>query len=308
MLTHGDPKPDAARVGNRGFGAAEGPYGDATPKSITPGDIAEVGRRPPRNDLASRCLTDPAGQRSVAARRYSYGTAVSAHVQPALPLPDAQSWLSRPRLDVYLTHAGNDLGVALELYLWNSRLAAAAMGDACHLEVALRNAYDVHLARAFPDWASDPTSVLFRRTQGVQQAVAKQTALNNGSLRAIADASRGLSANPTHGQVVAALSFGFWTKLTEKDRTPTFWTPMLRHAFAAGITRAGVHDLVVKINRFRNRLAHNEPVFSTRTGLQNRLADVDALFSLINPAAAQFVRHSSTVPMMIARCPVPGLV
>jgi hypothetical protein len=233
---------------------------------------------------------------------------VTEPAQPALSLTDAEGWLSQPRLSVYLAHANNNLQTALALYLWSSQLATAAMSDTCHLEVGMRNGYDVHLTSAFPDWAIDAASALFRRTQGVPRAAAKQADLNNGSLRALADASRNLSGHPTHGQVVAGLSFGFWTKLTEKDRTPTFWTPLLRHAFPPGTNRADVHDLAVKVNRFRNRLAHNEPVFSTRTGLRDRLADVDELFTLLNPAAAQFVREHSTVPGLIAQCPVPGLV
>lgn len=228
--------------------------------------------------------------------------------QPALSLAAAQRWLSVPRLRVYLAHSGGDLQLALGLYVWNGALAGAAMSDACHLEVALRNAYDIELGRRYPDWAVDPSSKLFTRTQGVPQAVAKQNFLNAGSSKSVADARRGLGPHATHGQVLAGLSFGFWTKLTERDRTPTFWTPMLHLALPSGTARADVHDLAVKINRFRNRLAHNEPVFSTRTGLRDRLADVDALFTLINPDAARFVRQQSSVPALLKACPVPGLV
>lgn len=47
---------------------------------------------------------------------------------------------------------------------------------------------------------------------------------------------------------------------------------MLHGAFPKGTARAWVHDLVTRVVKFRNRLAHNEPVFSTRTGLEDRLA------------------------------------
>jgi hypothetical protein len=42
---------------------------------------------------------------------------------------------------------------------------------------------------------------------------------------------------------------------------------MLSRAYPASVSRGDVHRLVVNVNRFRNRLAHNEPVFSTKTGL-----------------------------------------
>jgi hypothetical protein len=47
-----------------------------------------------------------------------------------------------------------------------------------------------------------------------------------------------------------------------------------------------MHELVARVNNFRNRLAHNEPVFSTRTGLHDRLADAEALLKLISPATS----------------------
>lgn len=229
-------------------------------------------------------------------------------VQPSLPLQDAELWLSSARLGVYLSHADGDLARALELYVWNSTLAAAALNDVCHLEVALRNAYDLQMTARFHDWAVDPATPLFTRTQGVPAAVAKQEAMNAVSRRHLADARSRLGSAGSHGQIVAALSFGFWAKLTEKDRTPTFWTPVLHRAFPTGTPRAGVHELVVKLNRFRNRLAHNEPVFSTRTGLRDRMADADTLFAMVNPAAAAFVRQRSAVPDIMSRCPKAGLV
>lgn len=198
--------------------------------------------------------------------------------------------------------------LGLELYFWNSRLAAAAFSDTCHLEVALRNAYDRELSARYPDWAIDPVSRLFTRTQGHRNAVRKQTEMNRRSEQALADARRGLGASPTHGQVVAATTFGFWAKLTERDRAPVFWNPMLSRAFAGNPARPQIHELASRINKFRNRLAHNEPVFSSRTGLHDRLRDVATLFDHLSPTVATAVRATSTVPAIIASCPVTGLV
>lgn len=226
----------------------------------------------------------------------------------SLSTVDLETWLSKPRLDTYLIHCNGDAAMALELYRWNSQLAAAALAYTCHLEVALRNAYDRQLAHAFPDWSVDPASQLLTRTQGHGRAVTKQITLNAGTQRALNDAKRGLGANPTHGKVVAATTFGFWTKLTDRDRTATFWTPMLRHAFHGSPTRGEVHERVSRVNKFRNRLAHNEPVFSTSSGLHDRMRDVDELFSWVHPTAAAYVRGTSTVDTLVAHCPVPGLL
>lgn len=68
-----------------------------------------------------------------------------------------------------------------------------------------------------------------------------------------------------------------------------------------------MHDLVARVVKFRNRLAHNEPVFSTRTGLEDRLTEVQELFELIDPDACAYVAGTSTLDAAIASCPIPGL-
>lgn len=195
----------------------------------------------------------------------------------------------------------------METYSWNSRVAAAGIVDVGHLEIAVRNAYDRELSLRFPDWSVDERSSLFRLEQGVQRARARQRRRNQVSLSRVADAKRGLSSAPTHAEVVAALTFGFWANLTVAERTPTLWNPMLHRAFPRGTARARVHDLVARVVKFRNRLAHNEPVFSTRTGLEDRLTEVQELFELIDPDACAYVAGTSTLDAAIASCPIPGL-
>lgn len=106
---------------------------------------------------------------------------------------------------------------------------------------------------------------------------------------------------------MASLTFGFWSSLTVGERTATIWNPMLNRALPKGTSRATVHDLVQRVVKFRNRLAHNEPVFSTRTGLDSRLAEVTTLFKLLDPVAYPFVVANSQLGDVLAACPIPGL-
>ena len=191
--------------------------------------------------------------------------------------------------------------------MWNSRVAAAGIVDVGHLEVAIRNAYDRELSRRYPEWAIDPHSVLFQLEQGVQRTRAQQHRRNQASLARLTDAKRGLSSKPTHAEVVAALTFGFWSNLTVSERTPTIWNLTLHRAFPKGTRRSRVHELVARIVKFRNRLAHNEPVFSTRTGLEDRLAEVRELFKLVDPAAYAYVSGHSMLSAALSSCPLPGL-
>ena len=225
----------------------------------------------------------------------------------ALDAAQAVRWLSAPRYGRYLRVAGGDHALAMETYLWNSRVAAAGIVDVGHLEIAIRNAYDRELSRRYPEWAVDPQSALFQLEQGVQRARAQQHRRNQVSLARLGDAKRGLSSKPTHAEVVAALTFGFWSNLTVGERAPTIWNPMLYRVFPKGTGRARVHELVARVVKFRNRLARNEPVFSTRTGLEDRLAEVRELFELIDPDAYAYVAGHSTLGDALTSCPIPGL-
>lgn len=208
-----------------------------------------------------------------------------SEARPSIDAAHAVSWLSAPRYGRYLGVAGGDHATAMETYVWNARVAAAGIVDVGHLEIALRNAYDRELSTRYPHWSVDPLSQLFRLEQGVPHARVQQRRRNQASNARIFDARRGLSSAPTHAEVVASLTFGFWSNLTVGERTSTLWNPMLHRAFPKGTRRARVHDLVARVVKFRNRLAHNEPVFSTRTGLEDRLTEVRELFELIDPDA-----------------------
>ncbi|WP_244931799.1 Abi family protein [Nocardioides sp. W7] len=227
---------------------------------------------------------------------------------PELSQAAAELWLSIPRLSRYLRVCAQDLDTALRLYAWNSEIAGAAFTDTCHFEVALRNVYDRELIKRYPNWAIDPSSRLFHREQGHPRAREWQRKMNERSRRELEAARSGHGAHPAHGQVVASQMFGFWTKMTEKDRAAVFWNPMLSRAFPAKTSRSEIHDHVARVNRFRNRLAHNEPVFSSRTGLLERLDDVRHVFDLIAPSAAAWASTQSRVPELVAACPVPGLI
>lgn len=221
----------------------------------------------------------------------------------------AIGWLGKKRYMRYLGLCqGKDKHErAIALYFWNSKVASVALRDVGHLEIALRNAYDRELSRQYPSWAIDRDGDLFRREQGMSQARRRQAEQNRRSSKELSRAWRSRS-EPSHDDIVAALSFGFWGSLTSKARTSLFWSGMLSELFPDSVERRLVHELVSRIVRFRNRLAHNEPVFSTSTGLYDRLGDVKAPFDLVAPEVSEFVSANSGVEAAIAECPVNDLV
>lgn len=221
-----------------------------------------------------------------------------------LSQPDAERWLSSGRLAIYTAATGGDLDRALELYDWNSRATAACLQDIGHLEVLLRNRYDTELIKQYPGWTSQYDS-LWSQTAGNTQTQAAQTKANQISKKNLSIAAN-MPGVSTHGHIVANLTFGFWANLTVSARADTIWTPILSSVFPGG-GRGPIHDSIRKLNNFRNRLAHWEPLFSATTGLMNQLGRVDALFLQLDPTVATWVGKRSEVLALLRSIPEPLL-
>lgn len=213
-------------------------------------------------------------------------------------------WLSAPRFGVYLNATHGHTAEAMELYDWNAAVASACLRDVGHFEVLIRNRYAERLDSEHPGWTSTGNP-LWSMLSGYPATRTKQQDLNKGSRAALFKAKR--PSNATPGQIIANLMFGFWAKLTAAPRVDTIWTPVLSDLFPAH-SRGHVHDRMNKLNDFRNRLAHWEPVFSSTTGLTTRLAEFEQFFTVVDPDVASWVGERSTVLNTIEECPISDLV
>lgn len=214
-----------------------------------------------------------------------------------------EQWLSPHRFSVYTQKTGGDSAAALRLYSWNSAIAAACLCDIGHFEVLIRNRYAVELDKA-GNW-TQPGCPLWSTEVGMPTTRQKQRKANKKSRQILQSAIQLAPAN-TPGHVIANLTFGFWAALTRPERDATIWTPMLSNV-VPGRSRGHLHDAMNKLNNFRNRLAHWEPVFSTTTGLALRLSEFDQLFREIDPDVAYWVGSQSKVPDVIAESPLTTL-
>ena len=148
-------------------------------------------------------------------------------------------WLSAPRLAPYLTAAGGDMEAALQLSEWNASVSAAMVHDLGHLEVAVRNAYDVAIRSVWtgPNHWTRHGRQLFapemrRRRKGVLVDINKR---RREDLAQAMEKAGGSAAPP--GKVIAELMFGFWRYLTSKAHEKSLWVPYLHHAFPPGTDR-----------------------------------------------------------------------
>lgn len=119
-------------------------------------------------------------------------------------------------------------------------------------------------------------------------------------------AARSSHGAPSHGKILAELSFGFWRYLVSKRYLTALWIPVLNNAFPQGATdirtrQQEVSSALVTMNFVRNRAAHLEPVF--KRDLQKDLADAQRLLSWVNTDAASWLTDTNTLTGAMATRP-----
>jgi hypothetical protein len=153
-------------------------------------------------------------------------------------------------LEKYLDETGHDLDASLALYEKNTRLSEAFYTPLQCLEICLRNKLHIELSITYGElWYSN-----------------RNPPLNDDSLRMIFEADEELRKDrrgPTPGRMVAELKFAFWVGLLGPHYDNTLWRKCLHRAFpnAKGEPRRVIHGRFNAIRRFRNRVAHHEPIF-----------------------------------------------
>ncbi|WP_449256355.1 hypothetical protein [Bosea sp. (in: a-proteobacteria)] len=214
----------------------------------------------------------------------------------AADLAALRAGLSEDRFATYLTLARGNQAHAFDLYLYNARLAKAFLYPLSVAEITLRNAIDDLLVGQYgAAWHTAP---------GLRAIL---TVESERSLdKAIERTRRAHPALP-RGQVVATLSFDFWSNLFRPEYDRPLWQ---RHLHAVlphcppGHTRPNVQALVRDINRLRNRIAHHEPILKLDVSALH--ADIRNLIGYRCPAAAAWVRHYSTIGAVMRTRPRAG--
>jgi len=181
--------------------------------------------------------------------------------------PALERVLSAPRLQGYSDPTDRDEGDRVARYAWNLALVNAIQPALHVLEIAFRN----EMARA----AGKITAGRGFRTGGIPSWLdAVPSMLMENERRKVADAKERLVKDPrrwTEGDLIAKLDFGFWVALCRDSYAdtpgdgPRLWPRALEVAFQKrprGVTtRAEVYHRFDRIRKFRNRVAHHEPIW-----------------------------------------------
>ncbi|MGW4716113.1 hypothetical protein [Nocardia sp. NPDC004260] len=158
--------------------------------------------------------------------------------------------LSKPRMAPYLHAAQGDRAAAMKLYTWSARTVAASFEVLGHMEVLLRNALDTELRKHFEEASRGIPWFLLPLNDNVTTAVeVVRNRLREQDLE-------------YRDQIVAGLSFGFWTGLLG-PKYEQLWRDCLRHAFPnSSGRRKQVMVALEGVRKFRNRLAHHDSILN----------------------------------------------
>ena len=183
--------------------------------------------------------------------------------------------ISRERLAKYLAETGDNLDAALGLYERNTRLSEALYSPLQSLEICFRNIIHLQMSQTYgPDWLTNGVPPLARATE-------------NSIQDACADFN-----NPTPGDLVAELKFSFWVSLLGRGYDATLWRRALYRGFliGGGKKRSDVHSRFNAIRRFRNRVAHHEPIFVSATQMHQEI--IEAIGWMCADTQAWAAHHS----------------
>ncbi len=176
-----------------------------------------------------------------------------------------QQYLSASRMLNYEAVCGGNTDKAFKLYNTNLRISQAFYPLLSLTEVILRNAINDKLATHFADFnwltnqqlgfMSHPSLSYFDRRAGRMK---HNHFLKNQVAKSILDA-RGAA---TQGKIIADLNFGFWTALFDNTHYSILTgVPIQIYSnLPPGGNRNNVHQTLVRIRDFRNRVYHNEPL------------------------------------------------
>jgi len=191
--------------------------------------------------------------------------------------------ISIERLEKYLADQDHNLDAALRLYEWNMSLSEAFYTPLQCLEVCLRNKIHARMCDVYGDWLTDQTAA----------------PLNDFSRRMINEAISNVDGNVTPGSIVAEAKFGFWVGLLAPQYDASIWRRALSQRFQVGQKRSRrqVHGRFNAIRRFRNRVAHHEPIFH-RPVAQLHDEIIDAIGWMCADTQA-WAAHHSRVPDLL---------
>ncbi|MGB0565525.1 MAG: Abi family protein [Alteromonas macleodii] len=195
--------------------------------------------------------------------------------------------LSENRFLPYLKKAGYDNSYAFNLYLYNARLSKAFLYPLHILEVCLRNRISAVLEEDFGE--SWPLAQSFR------------SILSKESLANLEKATERSKSHST-GDIVSTLTFDFWSNLFRAEYDRSLWQTRINKLLPnTNKTRKEFQGVVKEINKFRNRVAHHEPIHNLNT--QEQYQKILEVISWICQTTKDWTKSHSTINSVLRTSP-----
>ncbi|MEZ8029991.1 Abi family protein [Enterovibrio norvegicus] len=158
--------------------------------------------------------------------------------------------LSEKRFEPYLKRSGYKYEYAFNLYLFNARLSKAFLFPLHILEVSLRNRINTIFIDAYgDDW---PFQEDFRKHLSEEAVKSLDTGIRRAKTEHTDD-------------IVATMSFDFWSNLFRSLYDRPFWQTHMNDLVPnQQVSRKDFQKKIREINKFRNRIAHHEPIHHLR--------------------------------------------
>jgi hypothetical protein len=201
--------------------------------------------------------------------------------------------LSPPRFGTYLKEAGFKRERAVKLYLWNVMLGQSFHFPLHVLEVVLRNA----IARAFvarygDKWWRTGTAKSFLDGWAVEQIGKARVRIKKRKSPSTSD------------EVVATLSFGFWTAALAPQYKQELWNKHLAVAFPHAPNGTTSDMIYAKANNaldLRNRIFHHESLVGVNA--LGKHSEIMQLLKWICPETQGWVKAQCSIPTLIRAKP-----
>jgi hypothetical protein len=160
-------------------------------------------------------------------------------------------------MSTYKRACGGNEQAAVSLYLDNIRVSKMFYGVLCFFEVALRNAINNHYVHYFndTDWIFHQSTAKFFMTRQQETIRKEKSKLNSCN-----------SYSPDN--LVSSLSFGFWSDMFLSTPFNNGHQTLLKIFInrEKGMSQNMVHNELDEIRRFRNHIAHHEPICFDKKG------------------------------------------
>jgi hypothetical protein len=195
--------------------------------------------------------------------------------------------LSTPRMNRYLKGYQGKQDLAAQAYVHNMRLAESLVSVFHVLEVGLRNGIQREMAREYKrdDWYEELNNTGNADLQGSYTKVNEA----HSTLK-----KRGVKVTPD--DIVAELSFGFWTTLFNRGAFPAISKPLMRvFHFSPKSTKPDlIRSRLNKARDLRNRCFHHEPLLWQPLFELHR--DITEVIKWIDPDLCTWIKGHDRLP------------